>query len=408
MNINFQRKIDRYLGSMICFFLSLIQVKKKTASDFIPDKILVILLSEMGSLILARPMFQEIKNRYPGASINVLLFKQNKECLELLDMISPLNIHTVSNKSLTSLISSSLIALKRLRKIGIDTVIDCELFSRISSIFSTLTGAPLRSGFHQYTQEGLYRGNLVNRKVIYNPYIHISRQFINLVIALESDSIPHVKTLARNENIEIPIRKFKKQDVESFSNRFKYDFPVMDEKEIVLVYPDGGLLPERAWPEEYYCRVIKDLIKNGYAVGIIGLKEQKDIAGRILNECKNPFCIDLTGYTRTVKELMILFHFASLLITNDGGPGHFASMTPVPSIVLYGPETPVLYGTLDKDGVNMYSQMSCSPCLTAYNQRHSPCDGDNQCLKNILPEQVLSTVYGILEKSNSDFKANIE
>ncbi len=94
---------------------------------------------------------------------------------------------------------------------------------------------------------------------------------------------------------------------------------------------------------------------------------------------------------------MKIFHFASILITNDGGPGHFAAMTPMPAITLYGPETPLLYGPLSKNTVNLYANVSCSPCLTAYNHRNSPCDGDNVCLKLIKPEQVLAKAYKMLQ-----------
>ena len=94
---------------------------------------------------------------------------------------------------------------------------------------------------------------------------------------------------------------------------------------------------------------------------------------------------------------MVIFHFSSLLITNDGGPGHFAAMTPIPAIIFYGPETPTLYGTLDENALNIFLGLSCSPCVTAYNHRNSPCDGDNLCLKKIEPEQVLSKALEILE-----------
>ena len=93
---------------------------------------------------------------------------------------------------------------------------------------------------------------------------------------------------------------------------------------------------------------------------------------------------------------MLLFHTASLLITNDGGPGHFASMTPIPAIVLFGPETPALYGSLDDKSVSLYTHLSCSPCLTAYNHRNSPCDGDNVCLKSIDPKDVLQKSLELL------------
>ena len=72
-------------------------------------------------------------------------------------------------------------------------------------------------------------------------------------------------------------------------------------------------------------------------------------------------------------------------------------MTPIPAIVFYGPETPALYGPLDHKTVNLFLSISCSPCVTAYNHRKSPCDGDNMCLKKIEPDQVLSKALEILE-----------
>ena len=50
-----------------------------------------------------------------------------------------------------------------------------------------------------------------------------------------------------------------------------------------------------------------------------------------------------------MRHLLALFHRAALLITNDGGPGQFAALTPVPTIILFGPETPLLYGSLAKN-----------------------------------------------------------
>ncbi len=59
--------------------------------------------------------------------------------------------------------TDALDAVRALRKIHIDTVLDCELFSRVSAILSYLTGARRRVGFERHTQEGLYRGSFINR-----------------------------------------------------------------------------------------------------------------------------------------------------------------------------------------------------------------------------------------------------
>ncbi len=400
MNVELQRKVDRVAGTFICRVLSLLpSARRQPPADLKPQKILVILLSEMGSLVLAQPMFERIKAKYPAASLYVLCFRQNKEVLDVLHVIPEDHILTVRNDSLSHFSKDSLRALKETHRIGIDSVLDCELFSRVGSIFSFLSGAKIRVGFHPHTQEGLYRGNFVNRPVLYNPYQHISQQFLTLAEALESKQVPTVKRPVGPTSLvklAIPPMSVDPDEVTSMAKRFQADFPQMGGKKVVLLSPGGGLLPIRAWPIANFSRVAEELIRLDYAVGIIGLERDKATAQAIVSHCKSAHCIDLTGYTRTVRELMLLFHTASLLITNDGGPGHFASMTPIPAIVLFGPETPALYGSLDDKSVSLYTHLSCSPCLTAYNHRNSPCDGDNVCLKLIDPKDVLQKSLELL------------
>ena len=400
MNINFQRKVDRYIGALICWLFSLFHRKSKDEDDgFQAKKFLVIMLSEMGSLILAYPMFQQLKKRYPGANLYGLLFEKNKEVLTLLGVTPPENILTIRDTSFHVFAIDCLRALNQIRKLKIDVVIDCELFARISSIFSFLSGARIRVGFHPHTQEGLYRGSFINRPVLFNPYHHISRQFLTLAAAIDSVSVPKAKQPLGRTNLRVPLIDFARDKIDAMQARLLADFRAVADKRLVLIYPGGGILPIRAWPRNYYSQVAGELIKKGYAVGVVGLAEDRALATAILSDCNNPACIDLTGYTRTVSELMLIFQFAALLITNDGGPGQFAAMTPIPAIIFYGPETPDLYGPADEKATIFYNPLPCSPCLTAYNHRNSPCDGDNQCLKQIPPEQVLKTALEILQTS---------
>jgi ADP-heptose:LPS heptosyltransferase len=398
MNIALQRKLDRILGTFVCRLFSPFHRKRNiTPAGTKVERILVILLSEMGSLVLAYPMFAYLKRRFPNASMHVLLFKRNKEILEILNVVPQQNILTLDNTSMAKFTAESICVLINLRKVRFDTVIDCELFSRISSIFSFLSGATVRVGFHPHTQEGLYRGDFINRPVLYNPYQHISHQFITLVDAIDSPTMPKAKRLVTGDKLEIPAVEFAHDEIGEMRRRLYAYSPDIVDKKLVLIYPSGGLLPIRAWPLGYYCRLAAELLREGHAVGVIGLEDDKKLADAILAYCQNPSCVDLTGFTKSLHELLMLFHLASLLITNDGGPGQFAAMTPVPTIVLFGPETPTLYGPLDQKAVIFYVPLTCSPCLTAYNHRNSPCDGDNVCLKSIHPDQVIGKALEILE-----------
>ncbi|MGH8498199.1 MAG: glycosyltransferase family 9 protein [Methylococcales bacterium] len=401
MKIAVLRTIDRVAGIWICKILSLFSKifpgKERSGP---PEQILVILLSEMGSLVLAYPMFQRISERYPEASVSVLVFEKNKEMLEILGVVAEENILTVRDGTLRHFILDSLRALLKMRGLAVDVVVDCELFARVSSIFSFLSGAGIRCGFAPHTQEGLYRGSFINRPVLYNPYQHISRQYLTLIEALDSDSVPSAKRVTGNDRLEIPKFDPRPDEVEQMVERLCRDYPVCRKRKLVLIYPSGGILPIRAWPAEHYCRLVSALLEQGYVVAVIGLESDKPIADEIITHCDSRAAIDLCGYTRSIQELMMLFYHAVLLITNDGGPGQFAAMTPIPTIIFFGPETPALYGSHSPNAHFLFTGLSCSPCLTAYNHRNSPCDGDNLCLKRITPEQVFAKAREMIEQAS--------
>jgi ADP-heptose:LPS heptosyltransferase len=53
-------------------------------------------------------------------------------------------------------------------------------------------------------------------------------------------------------------------------------------RKLVLMYAGGGILPERAWPASHYARVVQGLCQAGHAVGLIGLKDDAELAQKDL------------------------------------------------------------------------------------------------------------------------------
>jgi ADP-heptose:LPS heptosyltransferase len=404
MKLQTQRFIDRWVGQILCGavsgwvrFTGLFHGPAQM--DRAAKNILVILLSEMGSIVLAGPMFAELRRKYPGAAIHILQLKKNQEVSRMLQLTQPECMHTLDDSSGGTLIGDILSVSMTMRRLGLDAVIDCELFSRVSALLSFSTGAPVRVGFTPHTQEGLYRGSFVNHAIPYNPYQHISKQFLSLVDALDSaGSTPRnkaapIRQLPTETGLSVA---FADGELAAYRAKLVADHAVTAQRKLVLMYAGGGILPERAWPADHYARVAQGLCQAGFSVGLIGLKDDAELAKRLMTLVGDAACIDLTGYTRSIRELLMLFHAADLLITNDGGPGHFATLTPIQTMVFFGPETGKLYGPLGSRNAILESGIACSPCLSAYNHRLTFCDGDNQCLKRIAPDPVLEQALGFL------------
>ena len=105
--------------------------------------------------------------------------------------------------------------------------------------------------------------------------------------------------------------------------------------------------------------------------------------------------ISLAGKT-ALAELPALYSHASVMVTNDSGPSHFAAATGLPTIVLFGPETPKLYQPLGPSRA-IYAGLACSPCVSAQNHRKTACT-DNVCMKAISVDEVYAVVAEVLAK----------
>ena len=121
MNIQLQRWIDRWVGIPLCAAVSgvealLRRLRPARTNDTPPRAIVVILLSEMGSLVLAHDMFARLKTRYPDAQLHALMFGKNREILDLMRVMPSQNVHTVNDKSLGGLLSSLWTAVRELRR----------------------------------------------------------------------------------------------------------------------------------------------------------------------------------------------------------------------------------------------------------------------------------------------------
>jgi ADP-heptose:LPS heptosyltransferase len=405
MKLQTQRWIDRWAGQALCAAVSLWarlvpSAKTATAQAQNPRHILVILLSEMGSVVLAGPMFAAVRQRYPNATVHVLQLKKNQEVARLLGLARPEHLHSLDDSAGLGLLADIWRVSRALRALPLDVVIDCELFSRISSLMSYFCGARLRVGFTPHTQEGLYRGSYINRAIPYNPYRHISLQFLSLVDAIGDAAMPRhkaapIRSLPAEPGLSV---NFDPAELLAYRQKMVTDHPVLAGRKLVLLYAGGGLLPERAWPAAHYAALAGGLCQAGHAVGLIGLREDAALAQQLRIKAASDWCVDLTGYTRSIRELLMLFHAAALLITNDGGPGHFASLTPIRSMVFFGPETGRLYRPLGPRAQVLESGTACSPCLSAYNHRQTFCDGDNQCLKRLQPLPVLREALQLLHQ----------
>lgn len=401
MKVDTMRKIDRYIGIPLCLLIcgwyrfveTIIRPKPKK-----PKQVLLVELSEMGSAILVDPAMRWLKEKQ--CNLHFVIFEDNLPSLKLLSTIPSENIFTIRSNKFSWLVIDSVRLLLWCRERQIDTTIDLELFSRFTSLLCRMSGAVNRSGYHYVHEEGLYRGNHLSHPLMYNPHLHISQNFMALARAVMGQpNQPYQKGLIRREDISLARAVIKSHLKESVINKIRMlqpDFKPGSQR-LVLVNPNASdLLPQRRWMPERFAEVIQTVLDSyeDVLVLITGSLSEQPEAERLREAAGDKRCINTAGLF-AFEELVPLYDISELMLSNDSGPPHFASVTDLPTFVIFGPETPALYGALG-NSTAIYAGLACSPCVSAGNHRKTSC-ADNQCLKAISPEQVIEVIKPVLD-----------
>jgi ADP-heptose:LPS heptosyltransferase len=408
------RAIDHWVGVPLCAAVSPIVALIDGIKNIVfrpsgqPKKLLFIELSEMGSAILVDPAMRNAQAR--GAELFFLIFKSNRASLTLLNTVKPENIFTIDSSSLGGLIKDTVRFLMVARKHRIDTVIDLELFSRFTALLTGLCGARRRVGYHIFHGEGLWRGFMLTRKVHYNPHIHITKNFLSLIHAAFATEIevPFSKIhIADSEVrlaqaiIEPTVLQKVRERIEKLSLEAGLTF-TQGKQRIILVNPNASdLLVQRRWAQQRFSELIIELSQRypSDLILITGSPAEFDYVEKVRCVANVNNALNFAGQV-SFAELPPLYTLSDVMVTNDSGPGHFSAVTPLRTVVLFGPETPALYGSVGKS-IAITANLACSPCVSAANHRKTPCH-DNICMQAISVTQVLEKMVQQLNEADQE------
>ncbi len=422
MNVSSMRLADRLLGLPLCWLLTLWRrlVQWSGAPRYAaPRKVLFIKLAEQGSTVLAYRALRIAADRYGAENLYFMVFEDNRFILDELNIILPENVLAINADNLGSMIRGTLSAVRRARQLEIDATIDLEFFARSTAIISYMTGAAVRVGYHGWNGEGPYRGDLMTHRLFFNHHLHTSDAFQLHVEALEhaAEALPFfsseirltfgsmdmegpVKTRFRmpSRNEDYPQMQVSAEDKDALKAKVKE--AAGDEltgKKLILLNPNcSDMLPLRRWADENYIALAQQLLDahGDVAIAMTGAPGDAEDAESLVKRVGRDRCFNMAGRT-TMRELLVLYHLADVLVTNDSGPAHFASLTPIHSVVLFGPEAPSLFGARSSRSILLWAGTAFTPCVHALNNRESPSQ-ENDCMSLIPVDDVQAAIEEIL------------
>lgn len=404
MDIAHMRFLDRWIGVPACAALTL--VRRLTDLLYLrpgakPRRILFVKLTEQGATVLAEAALRSATERVGKKSVFVVVFEQNRFILDLLDVVPPENVITIRTAGLGSFTLDVVRAVRRMRREDVDAAIDFEFFARASAILCFLSGARVRVGLHSYGGEGPYRGDLMTHRLRYNPFLHASQLFRSMVVALDIDPqrLPILDFVPASDIDPKPFRPGARElsDVEGMVKCELGDRETLP-RLILLNSNSGDLLPLRRWPRERYLDLARRLLQHypEVCIAFTGAPDEAREAASMAAEVDSNRCISLGGMT-TLRQLLVLYCLAEVMVTNDSGPVHYSALTPISVVALFGPETPAVFGPRTPRSEVSWARIACSPCLSAFNNRWTACT-DNVCMQRIGVDAIFETVCRIYDQ----------
>jgi heptosyltransferase-2 len=143
-----------------------------------------------------------------------------------------------------------------------------------------------------------------------------------------------------------------------------------DAAPIVALAP-GAIGPGKKWPTENYAELAKALAQDGASIWILGGPLEKELAPQIVQHA-GARVRDLTG--NDLRDAVIALKAADLAVTNDSGLMHISAATGTPTIGIFGPTDPRLWGPLNPlaAAIEPEREGPCPACgeKTCANVRH--------------------------------------
>lgn len=328
-------------------------------------KILLIRLRSIGDIVLCGPAFEAIRSGYPSAEITCVV----DDLFEDLVHGNP-NIDRVLSfrKGLRGIrrVASNLQLFYRVFRTRFDLVVDFHGGPK-GALLTGVSMAPYRVGQKHRTRNWVF-----NITEIPGEDPHSLDNGLKLTRALGLPDPPEIR-------FYLPHSKTAEADIE----RDLTGRGIGASEFTVMIHP-GARVWFKRWPNENLYRVV-DWLRKEYNATVV-------VAGNALDrEELDGFREKFGGEVHLFPDLSLLHLIAlirkcRLFIGNDSGPMHLAAVLGIPTIALFGPSDPRIWGPRG-DGPKKVFQaggFECMPC----DQKNCVRLGDH-CMLHIHPEEVI-------------------
>ena len=353
--------------------------RKRLPKDFAPERILVIKLDHIGDVLLATPVFSNLRRAYPNAELHALTGAWSRVVLEkhpdvnnVVEYNSPAFCRTGQPTSLRETFK----LYRQLRRQKYDLIVE------LRSDWRTVWFAFLR-----LTPKRLSRAALqVANKLGFAQFSGTHETTRNLDV-LRQAGIP--------TSVETAIFSVTTED-KKWASDLLATYQIDRQHPLIAIHP-GSPIALKRWLPERYSELADWLIAQKRAqILFVGVKDEIPITTEIQARMRGE-SINIAGKT-TLTQLASILHTCNVFIGNDSGPMHLAAAVGTQTIGLYGPGDPTRFGPAGAKCQTIQRKSDC-PCLgTVCRYGRSGCMSEIQVTDVI---QVLETARYLLSENRN-------
>ncbi len=169
-------------------------------------------------------------------------------------------------------------------------------------------------------------------------------------------------------------------------------------REVVAINAGGAFGSSKHWSDESFAEVARTLAdRRGCRVVILCGPSERETAKRIAALADCPAVVSLADATPSIGLTKAVVRRASLLVTTDSGPRHFAAAFGVPVATLFGPTHIGWTETYFPKAVHLQKAVPCGPCQLRV------CPLDHRCMKLLTPTDVTAAAERLLRENEREW-----
>lgn len=244
----------------------------------------------------------------------------------------------------------------------------------ISGLVTIATGAPRRIGMSG-TRE--LNSLFTNETAMRLPSeTHVIERYLSILRPL---GIPHDGC-----DMTLTVTPAARRFAASFLRRMNYN----PGKKLTAINP-RTTWPTKNWPPEYFAAAASKLYRHTQLL-LCGGPGDKTVADKIIRQAGVPI-INAVGQT-SLQDLAALLAGCDALLTGDTGPLHMAIALGIPTVSIFGPTDPSVFGPLAPGHAVLQSRLECGPC----NKQRCRLE-DMRCQFDVSPQTAVKAVVKVLE-----------